>query len=291
MFNTFGIPEMLITIFSCGIPLLFIFLFVSWIINKNKKTKRKCPYCAEEILAEATFCRYCQKDLPQYRPPPQNSARPWGLFFSSLSLITWIFPLIGFPVSIIAIIKGFSDNKKFNQTITFITVFIAIISLLATAANSIAGSISGYSGTLFNYASTATLIPTRTPRPTYTPHPNILTQEAEGIAGWQTAVAEANGIATSQGCIKWDQVSAQMAGKTVCAYGVIYEVYRTNDSFTRVKFSSQPNTFFMHSTNFYYTDPDTGKEMGAGDCIQNTATIELYSGIPNMKITDPKKCN
>ena len=27
--------------------------------------QRKCPYCAEMILAEAKVCRYCQREVPE----------------------------------------------------------------------------------------------------------------------------------------------------------------------------------------------------------------------------------
>lgn len=29
---------------------------------------RTCPYCAEQVKAQATICRFCQKDLPVLEP-------------------------------------------------------------------------------------------------------------------------------------------------------------------------------------------------------------------------------
>ncbi len=126
--------------------------------------------------------------------------------------------------------------------------------------------------------------PTRTPRPTHTPAPNSLarTQEAERMKGNDDHLSD---------CRPWFTVTTDHEGQSLCVYGDIYEVYHTNDSWTRVKFSAEKNTFFMHSTYFEYSDPDTGKLMGAGDCIQSTGIIEIYSGVPSMKITDPKICN
>ncbi|MBT3315022.1 MAG: hypothetical protein HN390_10460 [Anaerolineae bacterium] len=132
--------------------------------------------------------------------------------------------------------------------------------------------------------------PTNTLQPatTSTPRPNLATVEAEGFANLSTQAAKRN---QPKDCIIWSKVTSAMAGQTTCVYGDIYEIYSTNASFTRIRFSPKKNTFFMHSTNFYYTDPATGKEIGAGDCISNTATIELYSGVPSMKIINPQKCN
>ena len=35
---------------------------------------RKCPFCAELVKAEATICRFCQKDLPVLNPDSLDQA-------------------------------------------------------------------------------------------------------------------------------------------------------------------------------------------------------------------------
>jgi Zinc finger found in FPG and IleRS len=35
-------------------------------------TVRKCPFCAEEIKADAKICRFCQRDLPELVVNPED---------------------------------------------------------------------------------------------------------------------------------------------------------------------------------------------------------------------------
>src|SRR6266496_3711323 len=45
---------------------------IGWLIAAlSSGNLRKCPHCAEFVKPEATVCRHCGKELPEFRPIPE----------------------------------------------------------------------------------------------------------------------------------------------------------------------------------------------------------------------------
>lgn len=81
-----------------------------------------------------------------------------------------------------------------------------------------------------------------------------------------------------------------MKGRTVCVKGVIYSIYSTPQTHTRIAFSDRPNTFFLYSINYEFYDRVTGKSIKAGDCVSTTGTVNLIQGVPYIEIQDLYRC-
>ena len=62
-----------------------------------------------------------------------------SLILGIISLVAWLLPLIGYPVSIVGLCLGISNVKKEKDT--FSKVILSAIGLGITAINSIAGVI------------------------------------------------------------------------------------------------------------------------------------------------------
>lgn len=146
-----------------------------------------------------------------------------------------------------------------------IRAIVPILCLVgATVACQAAGTVSVPSSTPPPAASTATPRPiasaTRTLRPTVTP--------------------------TTNPCVTWDQVTAEMKGEIVCVRGLITKFTQSRQVGTRYQFTDKANTFFMYSNFWEISNAETGKTVGQGTCVEVTGEIELQGSIPFIHIDD-----
>lgn len=82
-------------------------------------------------------------------------------------------------------------------------------------------------------------------------------------------------------CIRWDKVTISMEGQKVCVYGVVDNFYNTNETATRIKFTSEPNTFFLHAAN------KISKDFKQGECVAAVEVVQIYDNkIPYMSVSD-----
>jgi hypothetical protein len=133
----------------------------------------------------------------------------------------------------------------------------------------------GISG-IFNPTNLATAIPFPTANIYSTP-----TSESDIFLPLTQAASTHNAIPN---CFRWDQITAAMKGQRVCVRGVIYNFIQTRKVGTRYEFSDKPNSFFIFSASWEVIDPNTGKTLGPGVCIEATDVIQVESGVPYINI-------
>ena len=110
-----------------------------------------CPYCNSQVPDGAPKCPVCQMQLQpqpvqwqQYacpQPVVQENRSTTSLVLGICSLLTWLLPLIGFPVSITGLVFGI--RKRYTAGIV-----LNVIGLVLTVANSAIGFYMGFTGRL-----------------------------------------------------------------------------------------------------------------------------------------------
>lgn len=105
-----------------------------------------CPNCGKNT-PEGKFCEFCGASLQANPIPLTTPAQPHikeskrAYYIGIVSLIAWLLPLLGFPVSIIGLYLGYKDIKKSENLSVRRGILFSQIGLILTIINAILGAI------------------------------------------------------------------------------------------------------------------------------------------------------
>lgn len=84
-----------------------------------------------------------QAYVPAYPPQPvqTNGAAVAALVIGIISIIAWLLPIVGIPLSIVGIVYGNRGRRLFtNRTMATVGLVLCIIALVLAAINGLAGA-------------------------------------------------------------------------------------------------------------------------------------------------------
>ena len=165
-----------------------------------------------------------------------------------------------------AIKKDIYSHKKSKKQNYYIWPGLLIIFLVILAVFS-----SNNKSTPSSEVISKTAKATRTSNPTSIPIKPTLS--ADSILATQEA-----------SCLPWHKVSKSYDEKEICIYGDIVKIYNTKEAATRIKFSDEPNTFFLIDLDNVYP------ELKIGDCVQARGVVQMQSNIPFIKVKIITEC-
>jgi len=91
---------------------------------------------------------------------------------------------------------------------------------------------------------------------------------------------------TEDPCILWDEVTLSMKGETVCFRGIITKFDQSRQLGTRYSFSDKAGAVFLYSIKYEIIDPNTGKTIAPGTCVEIVGPIRVEGERPAVYL-DP----
>jgi hypothetical protein len=92
--------------------------------------------------------------------------------------------------------------------------------------------------------------------------------------------------ATEDPCIRWDEVTVSMKGEVVCFRGIITKFDQSRQLGTRYSFSDDSDAVFVYSVKYEIIDPNTGKTIAPGTCVEIVGPIRVEAERPAVAL-DP----
>lgn len=102
-----------------------------------------CRECGKETNAKEVYCNHCgakANDPNALTNEKVEQKATVGFILGLCSLIAWIIPLIGYPVTIVGIVFSAGGRKAINNRIKArVGLILSILGLIASLINSILG--------------------------------------------------------------------------------------------------------------------------------------------------------
>lgn len=92
-----------------------------------------CPFCGEELLDDAKFCKSCGKDVASYSPdaggnnPPQTAEKSYTIHLVAGIILGILIPLLGIIISVYLLTRKDNPDAK---TYGYVVLAVSIVRLL-----------------------------------------------------------------------------------------------------------------------------------------------------------------
>lgn len=121
-----------------------------------------CPSCGAPIQHSHSFCTRCGKPVAAgaARVPQSPAGAPQaasgggggsaiaGFVLGVFSLLAWLLPIIGLPVSIAGLVFGIKGTRTESKVVAIIGIVLSVLGLVLSIVNAAIGAYLGATGQL-----------------------------------------------------------------------------------------------------------------------------------------------